>query len=128
MSEPKKPRRVLCAKCKGEIPPGEGRMRAYGLQSFHLECYEGRSPGRPDRPRPNTPTFTVVCDTCPYRSKWATYQEAFDAVLRHRAANTSDQPKSSPRNQTLNVPPYQLARSVKLRHYYRIFYVPPSAR
>src|SRR6266849_1826470 len=80
MSEPKKPRRVLCAKCKGEIPPGEGRMRAYGLQSFHLECYEGRSPGRPDRPRPNTPTFTVVCDTCPYRSKWATYQEAFAAA------------------------------------------------
>src|SRR6266849_4849745 len=36
-------------------------------------------------------TFTVICDSCPYRSKWATYREALDAALRHQAANRSDQ-------------------------------------
>ena len=41
-------------------------------------------------------TFTVICDSCPYRSKWATYQEALDAALRHRAANRSHQPKVLP--------------------------------
>ena len=41
----------------------------------------------------DAPIFTVSCDTCPYRSKWATYEEALDAALKHRAAHTSHQPK-----------------------------------
>ncbi len=38
-------------------------------------------------------TFTVICDSCPYRSKWVIYQEALEAALRHRAASKSRRSK-----------------------------------
>jgi hypothetical protein len=41
---------VLCAKCKAEILPGEGRFRSTDLlQSYHPACYE--RPGGPVWPR-----------------------------------------------------------------------------
>ena len=44
---PKKPRPLLCAKCRKEIPPGEAHMRAPDLRAYHLACYDRRD----SRPR-----------------------------------------------------------------------------
>ena len=51
MADRKKPGPLLCAKCGGVIPAGDGHMRAPDLRVYHVDCYAGGDSRTRYRPR-----------------------------------------------------------------------------